>query len=93
MRKKIFRTVAILTCFSILTLSIPGSISAEKKANKFSFNQIFSDSLLFISSILPMFSPNTDTGKDITLPETNNSTGKKIKITDGVTKPKPPDDG
>ena len=80
MRKKTIRTIAILTCFCILTLSIPGSISAEKKARKFRF---LDKPALIIFSIIPIFTPIYDTGKDITLPESTNSTGKKIKITDG----------
>jgi len=90
MKKNIFRAVAILTCFSILTLAVPGAIAAEKKAKNVNF-RFLDHSIIALSSILPFFSPIYDTGKDITLPEYNNNTVKKIKITDGVTKPKPPD--
>ena len=89
MQKKTIRTIAILTCFSILTLSIPGSISAEKKPNKFRF---LDKPALIIFSIIPIFSPIDYTGNKITLPETNNTIPQKIKITDPEEKKKPPDD-
>ena len=87
MQKKTIRTIAILTCFTILTLSIPGSISAEKKPYKFRF---LDKPALIIFSIIPIFTPIYDTGKDITLSDSNNSTSNKIKITDGNENPKPP---
>lgn len=88
MRNKIFRAVAIVTCFSILALSAPGAIAAEKKANKFNF-RFLDKTMLAISSIFPFFTPVFDTGQDITLPDSHN-TVKKIKITDGEENPKPP---
>jgi hypothetical protein len=88
MRNKIFRAVAIVTCLSVLALSTPGAIAAEKKANKFNF-RFLDKPLLAISSIFPFFSPVFDTGQDITLPDSNN-TVKKIKITDDKDGPKPP---
>ncbi len=91
MKKNILRATAIIVCFSILTLSIPGSISAEKKAKKFSFRFLEKPTLL-VFSILPFFSPISDTGKDITLPDTNKNTLNKVKITEGVVRTKPPDE-
>lgn len=89
MKKKIFRATAILVCFSILTLSIPGSISAAKTLKKFNFRFLEKPTLL-VFSILPFFSPIYDTGKDITLPESTDNTLNKVKITDSNARPKPP---
>jgi hypothetical protein len=89
MKKKIFRATAILVCFSILALAIPGSITAEKKAKGFSFRFLEKPTLL-VFSILPFFSPIYDTGKDSTLSESNSDTSNKVKITDGKDGPKPP---
>ena len=89
MPKKIIRAVAVITCFSILTLSIPGSISAKNKAPKFSFDRIFSDAFLFISYILPI-GPVNGIADDTSVSKSNDSIGTKIKITDGNEKPKPP---
>jgi hypothetical protein len=88
MRNKLFKTVAIVTCFSILALSAPGAIAAEKKAKKFNF-RFLEKPLLAISSIFPFFTPVFDTGQDTTRPDSNN-TVKNIKITDDKDGPKPP---
>ena len=87
MKKNIFRALAILVCFSILTLSIPGSISAEKKAKTLRF---LDKPALLVFSIIPFFSPIYDTGNTSTLSESNKNTLNKIKITDGNEYPKPP---
>jgi len=87
MKKNIFRATAIIVCLSILTLSIPGSISAEKKAKTLRFLE---KPTLLVFSILPFFSPIYDTGKDITVPEPTDNTLNKVKITDSNARPKPP---
>ena len=91
MRKGILKAVAVIVCFSILTLSAYGATVVEKKVKKFNFRMIDDKSMLALSSIFPFFTPIYDTGNQNTLPETNNTTGKKIKITGGTTKNRPPD--
>ena len=88
MRKKIIRAVAIITCFGIITLSLPGSMSARSKTPKFSFDRIFSDAFLLVSYILPI-GPVNGIADDTTVSKSID-TSAKIKITDGEENLPPP---
>ena len=94
MKKRTIRLVAIIACFSILTLSVPGAIAADKKGKKINFRNIIEKPMWVLSTIFPFISPIYDTGTDNSITNNNNNTySGKIKITDSVPKAKPPDGG
>jgi hypothetical protein len=86
MRKKTLKIVAIVACFSILSLYVPGLLGVEKAERfekKGDFMKFFMKPAVILSYFLPFLSPIFDNGTKTTSPAQNStsSTVKKIKIT------------
>ena len=81
MRKKTFlKAVAIFACLSILMLSVPGAIAAERPQRDSNF---FKNVMTKIAYLLPFLNLDAnvekgDTSSDIT---SDNDSNQKIKIT------------
>jgi hypothetical protein len=67
-KKPYFKLVALAILMGFLFLSAPGLSCAEKKASKFDFRLLIKKPVVWISSVLNMFIPISDSG--------NNSTSK-----------------
>jgi hypothetical protein len=86
MRKKTLKIVALIACFSILSLYVPGLIAVEKGAKldkKSDVTKVFMKPAVILSYFLPFLSPIFDNATKTTAPATTStsSTVKKIKIT------------
>ena len=89
MRKKIFiKAVALVACFCILSLSVPGAISTERSEKKPYFKLLIMKPAAMFYSMLTFLTPISDTGKNSTSSDkaSNNDSdsGQKIKITGGL---------
>ncbi len=93
MRKKTIKIVALIACFSILSLYVPGLLGVEKAERfekKGDFMKFFMKPAVILSYFLPFLSPIFDNGTK-TINSTTNSTSnavKKIKITADSISPK-----
>ena len=84
MRKKTFlKAVSLFACFSILMLSVPGVIAAEKTPKKFSFNRLLETSADTLSLLLPFLNQEVNDEKSGTSADqtSNDDSAQKIKIT------------
>lgn len=86
MRKKTLKIVALIACFSILSLYVPGLLGVEKAERfekKGDVMKFFMKPAVILSYFLPFLSPIFDYGTKTTAPAQNStsSTVKKIKIT------------
>jgi len=86
MRKKTLKIVAIVACFSILSLYVPGLLGVEKAERfekKGDVMKFFMKPAVILSYFLPFLSPIFDNSTKTTAPAQNStsSTVKKIKIT------------
>jgi hypothetical protein len=86
MRKRTLRIVAIVACFSILSLYVPGLLGVEKAERfekKGDVMKFFMKPAVILSYFLPFLSPIFDPGTKTTNSTTNSTTTtvKKIKIT------------
>lgn len=92
MRKRTLRIVALLACFSILSLYVPGLLGvekAEKFGKKSDVTKFFMKPAVILSYFLPFLSPIFDNSTKTTAPTTTSTTNtvKKIKITCGSNSP------
>lgn len=92
MRKKTLRIVAIVACFSILSLYVPGLMAVEKADRynkKTDLTKFFMKPAVILSYFLPFLSSIFDSGAKTTTPAQNSTTNtaKKIKITGGSESP------
>lgn len=94
MRKKTFiKTVSLFACFSILMLSVPGVIAADKTPKKFSFNRLLEKSTDTLNLLLPFLNLKV-TDKDNTSDQTlDDDSNQKIKATGGAVAMKGPKKG
>ncbi len=84
MRKTSFlKAVSIIACVSILMLSVPGVIAAEKPRAKDDFNRSFHNILVKMISFLPFLNLDSNVDKGDTSSDTTSEddSGQKIKIT------------
>jgi hypothetical protein len=93
MRKKTLKIVALIACFSILSLYVPGLLGVEKAERlekKSDVMKFFMKPAVILSYFLPFLSPIFDNSTKTTAPTTNStsSTVKKIKITGDAVSPK-----
>ena len=82
MRKKtLLKAVCLFTCLSILMLSVPGAIAAERTDKK-TFRLNIMEKVTMLFSFLPFLPLNTtgDTSSDTV---SNDDSSQKIKITGG----------
>jgi hypothetical protein len=81
MRKKNFlKAVAIFACLSILMLSVPGAIAAERPQKDFNF---FKNIMTKLAYFLPFLNLDANVEKGDTSSDTisNDDSNQKIKIT------------
>jgi hypothetical protein len=92
MRKKNFlKAVSLFACFSILMLSVPGVVAADKTPKKFSFNRLLEKSTDTLSLLLPFLNLKVNGDKDITSDQTSDDDSvQKIKATGAVVSMKGP---
>ena len=86
MRKKNFlKAVCIFTCLSILMLSVPGAIAAER-IDKRTFRTTFIERAAMFFSFLSFLNLNVNDEKCDTSSDTvsNDDSSRKIKITGGL---------
>ena len=86
MRKKSFlKAVSLFACFSILMLSVPGVIAAERTPKRFSFNRLLEKSTDTLSLLLPFLNlrVNDEKGGTSSVQTSNDDSGQKIKATGG----------
>jgi hypothetical protein len=86
MRKKTFvKAVAIFACVSILMLSVPGAIAAEKPLRDSNF---FKNVITKLAYFLPFLNLGANVEKGDTSSDTtsDNDSNQKIKITGGKQK-------
>ena len=77
MRKKTFvKAVAIFACVSILMLSVPGAIAAERHQKDYNF---FKNVMTKLAYFLPFLNLDTNVEKGDTT--SNDDSNQKIKIT------------
>jgi hypothetical protein len=93
MRKKTLRIVAIVACFSILSLYVPGLLGVEKAERfqkKSDVMQFFMKPAVILAYFLPFLSPIFDNGTKTTAPAQNSTSNtlKKIKTTSDSNSPK-----
>jgi hypothetical protein len=94
MRKRTLRIVALVACFSILSLYVPGLLGVEKAERfykKSDATKIFMKPAVILSYFLPFLSPIFDNStKTTTAPKTTPTTNpvKKIKTTGDIVSPK-----
>lgn len=95
MRKKTFlKAVSIFACFSILMLSVPGVIAAEKSKNKLNFDRLVNMSRDTLATLLPFLNLKINDDKDTTSNQTSNDdSGQKIKATGNLISMKGPRKG
>jgi len=95
MRKKAFlKTMSLFACFSILMLSVPGVIAADKAPKKFSFNRLLEESTDTLALLLPFLSLKINDDKDITSDQTSDDDSvQKIKATGTLSLVKGPKSG
>lgn len=88
MRKKVFlKTVSFVVCFSILTLSFPGSIAAEKSLKKFNFRLMIKKPGIMLSSVFPFLRSVSGTGSSSPSNppyKGDADSGGKVKVTGGL---------
>ena len=86
MRKKAFlKAVSLFACFSILMLSVPGVIAADKAPKRTSLN-LFQKSIHTLNLLLPFLNLNVN-DKDNTSDQTSDEDSvQKIKATGGLKK-------
>ncbi len=98
MRKKILRIVAIVTCFAIISLSIPSVANAKDDAGKFSFRVFVMKHLKYFRSLLPFMGIDADDApapnkQKISKMDSNSDPAQKVKkITGTLSSIKEPDD-
>ncbi len=95
MRKKTFlKAVSLFACFSILMLSVPSVIAADRTPKKFSFNRLLEKSTDTLASFLTFLNLKVNDDKDVTSDQTSDDdSGKKVKITGTVVSMKGPKKG
>jgi hypothetical protein len=86
MRKKTLKIVALIACFSILSLYVPGLFGVEKAERfekKGDVMKVFMKPAVILSYFLPFLSPIFYNSTKTTAPSQNSTTNtvKKIKIT------------
>ena len=88
MRKRaILKSVSLFACFSILMLSVPGVIAADKTPKKFSFNRLIENSTDTLALLLPFLNLKINDDKDITSDQTSDDDSvQKVKATGGLKK-------
>lgn len=74
-KKGLLKAVAIVVCFGVLSLSVPGAIAAEKKVPK--PYKFLKKPLDLITSMFPILHPIFDPGKKSI---SNKKAVKKIKV-------------
>ena len=85
MRKKSFlKAVAIFACLSILMLSVPGAIAAERPGKQ--DGNFFRNAIHRIIHLLPFLNLEANVEKGDTT--SDEDSGQKIKITGTLTSPK-----
>jgi hypothetical protein len=83
MRKKNFlKAVSIFACLSILMLSVPGAIAAERPQRDFSFFKNIVNKIAYFLNL----GANVEKGDTSTDTTSDNDSGQKIKITGGKLK-------
>lgn len=98
MRKKTFlRAIALVTCISILTLTVPTVSAADRDAKNFDFKIFVKKQMERLTSLLPFLAPLFNTEKDTTAPDNtintaNTDSSQKIKITGTLSSIKYPTD-
>jgi hypothetical protein len=96
MRKRFLKVAALIACFSILTLYVPGLVGAEKSERvqaRVDFKMMFKKPALFLSYFLPFLQPLFDNTTPATPNDQNSTNLKKIRITGGLTSPPRPGGG
>lgn len=97
MRKKTFlRAVALVACFSILTLTVPTVSAADRDAKNFEFKIFVKKQMERLTSLLPFLNKFFDTEKNPTTPDNtvnvkNTNSTTKIKVTGTLSSIKRPD--
>lgn len=89
MRKRFLKIAALIACFSILTLYVPGLLNAEKTVKhqaRVDFKLMFQKPALFLSYFLPFLQPLFDNTTPATTQQ-NSTNVKKIRITGGLASP------
>ena len=88
MRKKIFlKILALVICFSILSLHVPGVIAAEKNVKKFHFRLLIKRPAIMLSSLFPFLRSVSDTGNSTPSNQAfkcDTDSGGKVKVTGGL---------
>jgi len=98
MSKKILRIVAIVTCFAIISLSVPSVANAKDDAGKFSFRVFVMKNLKYFRSLLPFLGIDADDAPapnkhKISKMDSNSELPQKVrKITGTLSSLKYPDD-
>jgi hypothetical protein len=98
MRKKTLRIVAIVTCFAIISLSVPSVANAKDDAGKFSFRVFIMKHLKYFSPFLSLLGVDTDEApapskNEVNKMDSNTDLSPKVKkITGTVSSMKDPDD-
>ena len=98
MRKKTLRIVAIVTCFAIISLSVPSVANAKDDAGKFSFRVFVMKHLKYFRSLIPFLGIDADdapapTKHKISKMDPNTDLSPKVnKITGTLSSVKRPDD-
>jgi len=94
MRKKILKVVALIVCFTILSLYVPGMLGVEKTERsqaRVEFKRIFIKPAVILTYFFPFLGTIFDSGANTTSQSKNTNTTtppKKIKITGGLNSPK-----
>lgn len=97
MRKKTLRIVAILTCFAIVSLSVP-QLANAKDTGRVSFRIFVMKHLKFFDSLFPFLGLDTDdapapTKNKVSKMDSNSDLPQKVrKITGTLSSTKDPDD-
>lgn len=78
MRKKTFlKMVSLFACFSILMLSVPGVIAADKAPKKFSLNRMLEKSTYKVAFLFSFL--NLKVNKNNNSQTSDDNSGQKIK--------------
>ena len=95
MRKRFLKVAALIACFSLLSLYVPGLVGAEKAVKhqaRVDFKLMFQKPALFLSYFLPFLQPMFDNTTPAT-PQQSSTNVKKIRITGGSGSGTPSKDG